>query len=155
MPLSMTSMRTRSSCDAFEADGDPALADSAGDDGVLGVAEQVDQDLQHLVLFGQNVRKLVVVADDLDVVAGNRLALMRMRIVDQAGQRKLSRMPETPAYDCCMRDDLLDVVDVLRQRVDLFQDRARSWLELLAQLDQEARQMLARGRWSDERARSS
>jgi hypothetical protein len=75
-PLSMTAILTRRSslvvrtviCLSVRPDSSHAI---------LGVAHEVDEDLHDLVLVGGDDRAGLVVADRLDVVPGERSALMR------------------------------------------------------------------------------
>ena len=91
---------------------------------ILGVAHEVDEDLQDSVLVGGDHGLCLEVADDLDVVAGERAAMDAQDVFDDVRHGDRLDDARRPAVGLLHGDDLLDVLDVFPQVLN-FRDQLR------------------------------
>ncbi len=84
--------------------------------GVLGIAHEVDEDLQHLVFVEIEEGDFFKIADDFDAMPGEGANVQAQAVLDQAG--KVDDFPD-PGYlgiALLHGDDILDVLNVDIQR---------------------------------------
>ena len=122
-PLSRTSMRTPPSTLPIDTVELP-IRPHRFLERVLGVRDQVHENLHDLVPIHEHRRQLLVAPDDLDVAVAQR------RFADREGGLRdlLERADLRDAVDLRIRllrrDDLLHVLEVLGELVDVAEDRA-------------------------------
>ena len=116
--------------------------------GVFGVADEVDEDLQHLVLLGLDGRRFFKLAAHVNVVPGERGGIDLQRVLHQLdggdGLHDAGHLGVTLLHG----DDLFDVVNVLHKLFEFLQLGGLIARQMLRQRGDVAWKLFARAnRW--------
>ena len=97
---------------------------------ILGVANEVDQNLQDLVFVHNDYRDVSVIANNLNPVPIQRRGIYLQRVFGQARDRDRLDHPGNSGVALLHGDDLLDVVQVLREQIEFLEHFGPLFVEM-------------------------
>src|SRR5215831_2023391 len=123
-----------SAFDRTNAEGESMLSSRPGLHGVDGIANQVDQNLQHLVPIHQHLGQFGVLPNHLNLLPFQRRQVDSQGLLHEIGQRH-GLLQTTKASQALLHaDDLLDVLDISTERREFLEYGRLFMSEILGQL---------------------
>src|SRR5262249_41242050 len=108
----------------FDANGQMLFRPAGIGAGLFGVTDEIDENLQNLVFFDQDLGRIPEIFDHADVVPRETTGMHAKSVLDEFGHGKDFLYARDFGVALLHRDDVFDMLDVLLQLSDFVQRTA-------------------------------